>query len=92
MSMARSCGTPIEMRLYLAALLGFDRVPTCSHLSVGQVNVPIHVNFVMFFPTILLGAITGLCGAFYNRCALRAAQFRGKNIRPYRALFLLEPG
>mmetsp|Transcript_47964 Transcript_47964/g.108886 ORF Transcript_47964/g.108886 Transcript_47964/m.108886 type:complete len:1162 (-) Transcript_47964:116-3601(-) len=56
-----------------------------------MVNVPIHVNFVMFFPTILLGAITGLCGAFYNRCALRAAQFRGKNIRPYRALFLLEP-
>ena len=54
-------------------------------------NKAVHVNVHMFVPVIVLGAITGLGGALYNRLCLKAAAFRGKHIKPRPIFFLLEP-
>ena len=62
-----------------------------SESSVTQVNKAVHVNVHMFVPVIVLGAITGLGGALYNRLCLKAAAFRGKHIKPRPIFFLLEP-
>jgi len=55
------------------------------------VNKPVHVNIHMFVPVMVLGVMTGLGGALYNRLCMRTAAFRRQYIRPRQMFFLLEP-
>lgn len=56
-----------------------------------DINRVVPVSIYMFIPVAILGAIGGLFGALFNTIVLQTTAFRGKYIKPYRNLFLLEP-
>ena len=69
---------------------GFGMIKEDSAI-LFNVNKQISVNVRMFPPTILLGVLGGLLGALFNTLCLTATDFRGKYIKKYQTLFLLEP-